>query len=127
MGRRGIITGQKIDLKKLELAKQMRKEMTPEERIMWEQLRANRLDGYHFRRQQVINGYIVDFYCHGAGLVVEIDGGIHKIQKAYDEERDLALSEIGLRVLRFTNDDVNKNLAAILVQISTSCRMLQNS
>ena len=57
--------------------------MTPAEKILWNELRANKL-GVHFRRQQVIAGFIVDFYCHKAGLVVEVDGDIHDLQKEED-------------------------------------------
>ncbi len=58
-------------------------EMTPAEKILWEELRANKL-GVHFRRQQVIQGFIVDFYCHQAGLVVEVDGDVHDLHKEED-------------------------------------------
>jgi hypothetical protein len=73
--------------------------MTPEERIVWEQLRANRL-GVHFRRQQPLAPCIVDFYCHQARLVVEIDGSPHRQQQGYDQLRDSYLARCGIRVLR---------------------------
>ena len=62
--------------------------------------------GVHFRRQQVIQGFIVDFYCHRAGLVVEVDGDVHDLQQEEDERREKVLSEVGLRVVRFGNDEV---------------------
>ena len=71
--------------------------MTKEEALLWQQLRANRLLGIYFRRQQVIEGFIVDFYCHSAGWVLEIDGEIHDHHKEYDEERDHILSSKGRR------------------------------
>lgn len=58
--------------------------------------------------QQVIAGFIVDFYCHRAGLVVEVDGDIHDLQKEEDERREKALKEMGLMMVRFGNDDVMK-------------------
>jgi len=61
MNKKNIITGQKVSPEKLERAKELRREMTPAERRLWQRLRANRLDGWHFRRQQVIDGFIVDF------------------------------------------------------------------
>lgn len=66
MPTRNIVIGQKVDQAKVERAKELRKNLTPEERILWQRLRANRLDGWHFRRQQIIDGFIVDFYCHKA-------------------------------------------------------------
>ncbi|MBV6449319.1 MAG: hypothetical protein MHPDNHAH_00029 [Anaerolineales bacterium] len=81
--------------------------MTPAEKILWNELRANKL-GVHFRMQQVIAGFIVDFYCHRAGLVVEVDGDIHDLQKEEDERREKALKEMGLMMVRFGNDDVMK-------------------
>ena len=72
---------------------------------MWEEIRANKL-GVHFRRQQVIRGFIVDFYCHRAGLVIEVDGDIHDLQKEENARREKVLSALGLRVVRFGNDEV---------------------
>jgi very-short-patch-repair endonuclease len=91
--------------------------MTPAENIPWRELRANKL-GVHFRKQQVIQGFIVDFYCHKAGLVVEVDGDIHDLQKEEDARREKVLSELGLRVIRFRNDEVVKNLSAVVGKIT---------
>ncbi|MBE0672381.1 MAG: endonuclease domain-containing protein [Anaerolineales bacterium] len=79
--------------------------MTPAEKILWQELRGNKL-GVHFRRQQVIAGFIVDFYCHKAALVIEVDGGIHNKQKKEDAEREQVLIELGLRIVRFGNEEV---------------------
>jgi very-short-patch-repair endonuclease len=68
------------------------------EKILWQELRSNKL-GVHFRRQQIIQGFIVDFYCHRAGLVVEVDGDIHDLQREEDARREKALSAVGLRSL----------------------------
>lgn len=62
--------------------------------------------GFHFSRQQIVDAYIVDFYCHSAGLVVEVDGRGHLEQKTYDKIRDEHLADLGLTVLRFYNSDV---------------------
>lgn len=83
---------------------------------MWEELRANKL-GVHFRRQQVIQGFIVDFYCRKAGLVIEVDGDIHDLQKEEDERREKVLSEMGLRIVRFGNDEVERELSAVVGRI----------
>src|SRR5574341_2298524 len=88
-----IVIGQKISRELHERAKELRRNMTPAEGIPWEKLRHNRLKGLQFRRQQIIDGYIVDFYCHAKTLVVEIDGDIHELQKDYDAGRDEHRSE----------------------------------
>jgi very-short-patch-repair endonuclease len=72
-----IITGQQVSPELKARAKELRQEMTPAESKLWQRLRAGRLEGFHFRRQQIIGGYIADFYCHAAGLVVEVDGIIY--------------------------------------------------
>jgi len=83
--------------------------MTPEERILWCYLRNSAL-GFKFRRQQIIDGFIADFYCHAVGLVIEVDGGIHEMQKEYDEARDQIIQTRGLQVLRVSNEVIRNNL-----------------
>jgi very-short-patch-repair endonuclease len=119
---KNIIIGQRVDPIKVERARQLRRRMTLEESILWEALRANRLDGFHFRRQQIIDGFIVDFYCHVAGLVVELDGGIHLQQRDYDEERDQVLSARSLRILRIPDEEVRQNLKSVLARIASACQ-----
>jgi very-short-patch-repair endonuclease len=99
-----ITSGQNVHPDKLAFAKQLRREMTPAERRLWKALRRNALDGFHFRRQQVIDGYIADFYCDAAKLAIELDGGVHQEQSQYDESRDKAIAGIGVRVLRISNE-----------------------
>ena len=99
-----ITSGQSVHPDKLAFAKQLRREMTPAERRLWNALRRNALDGFHFRRQQVIEGYIADFYCDAAKLAIELDGGVHQEQWKYDESRDQAIASVGVRVLRISND-----------------------
>ncbi len=86
-------------------ARELRQEMTPEERRVWTALRCNRCGGLRFRRQKVFGQYIADFYCPAIRLVVEIDGSIHDTpeQRERDYWRDIALRENGLWVLRFRN------------------------
>jgi very-short-patch-repair endonuclease len=64
-----------------------------------------------------VQGFIVDFYCHRAGLVIEVDGDIHDLQKEEDERREKVLSEMGLRVVRFGNDEVMRNLSVVMGKI----------
>jgi hypothetical protein len=84
----GIVQGQRVSATKLALAKQMRHEMTPAERVLWNKLRRNRCDGLHFLRQQVISGFVLDFYCDAARLAVEPDGAFHDFE--YDRRREQA-------------------------------------
>jgi very-short-patch-repair endonuclease len=96
--------------------------MTPAERRLWNCLRANRLGGLQFRRQQVIGGFIVDFYCHAAAVVVEVDGPVHEEQTDYDAERHRMLTARGLRIVRFTNEQVNRSLPDVLRRLDAICR-----
>jgi very-short-patch-repair endonuclease len=90
--------------------------MTPAEKLLWQELRANKL-GVHFRRQQIIAGFIVDFYCHKAALVIEVDGDIHDLQQEEDARREKALREMGLTIVRFRNEDVMQDLPAVVGRI----------
>ncbi len=116
-----IVIGQKVSRELQERAKELRRNMTPAEQILWEKLRHNRLNGLQFRRQQIIDSYIVDFYCHAKALVVEVDGDIHDLQKDYDLERDNHLIARGFHVLRVSNNDVKENLMIVLQKISEAC------
>jgi very-short-patch-repair endonuclease len=93
-----------------------RRDMTPAEKILWQELRSNKL-GVHIRRQQVIAGFIIDFYCHKAALVIEVDGDIHDLQQEEDARREMVLSEMGLRIVRFGNEEVVKNLSVVVGKI----------
>src|SRR5512133_1790021 len=113
---KNIVQGQRVSKAKLQRAKELRREMTPAEKILWEELRANKL-GVHFRRQQVIVGFIVDFYCHKAALVVEVDGDIHDLQQEEDARREKALHEMGLMIIRFRNDKILMDLLTAVEKI----------
>jgi very-short-patch-repair endonuclease len=117
-----IVTQQHVAPEMLSRAIELRRKLTPAERKLWQHLRAGRLEGYHFRRQQVIEPYIVDFYCHAASLVVELDGGSHLEQAEYDRQRDEHLTARGLRVMRFYNSDVDREIETVLVTILDACR-----
>lgn len=105
--------------KKKDFSRSMRKHMTAAEEKLWSALRNRKCAGLKFRRQQVIEGYIADFYCESIKLCVEADGGIHDQpeQKNIDEERNNAFNSRGVCVMRFKNeeilDDVRKVLSAI--------------
>jgi very-short-patch-repair endonuclease len=116
MPAKNIIPGQKVSREKQQRSRELRHDVTPAEKLLWHELRANKL-GVHFRRQQVISGFIVDFYCHKADLVVEVDGDIHDLQKEEDIRRENTLKELGLRVIRFRNEEVLNNLPSVLENI----------
>ena len=100
----------------LPLAKRLRSEMTDAERILWRHLRAHRICGFKFRRQQTLGRYIVDFVCFEAKLILEIDGGQHA-ESATDSVRDAWLRENGYRVLRFWNNEVLLESESVLESI----------
>ncbi len=114
--------GQRVSEEKLERAKQLRREMTPHEKRLWARVRNNGLNGLHFRRQQVVDGFILDFYCHQAALALELDGPIHLQQIEYDAERSRVLETRGLRVLRISNAHIDADLEAVLARIAAVCR-----
>jgi len=122
MRRYGIVRGASINNDIHEQAKALRREMTPAEIILWSALRKDRLAGYHFRRQQVIESFIVDFYCHRAGLIVEVDGSIHQQKVASDTERDAILTAGRFRILRIQNEEIYDNLPGVLALILQTCR-----
>src|SRR5687768_1714899 len=103
-------------------AKQLRKTMTDAERVLWRGLRAYRLLGEKFRRQEPLGAYIVDFTHFGARLIIEVDGGQH-VDSAKDAVRDAWFKEQGFKVLRFWDNDVlvktEEVLEAILREVKT--------
>ena len=102
-------------------AKELRQQMTPAERVLWEHLRAKRLKGLKFRRQHPLGPFIVDFCCPEHRLVIEVDGGVHELQKECDEARTEQLEAYGYRVLRFRNEDVLHRLEDVLEAICEAC------
>ncbi|MBI2304687.1 MAG: DUF559 domain-containing protein [Chloroflexi bacterium] len=102
------------------LARQMRRKPTGAEERLWQHLRNRQLMGFKFRRQHSMERFIVDFYCAEAGLVVEVEGPIHQYQHGEDQTRREYLESRGLRVLRFSNDEVLHYLDKVLHQISTA-------
>ena len=73
--------------------------------------------GVHFRRQQVVAGFIVDFYCHQAALAIEVDGDIHDLQQEEDARREKVLREVGLRIVRLKNEEIMNELANMVGKI----------
>lgn len=104
---------------KIQLAKEFRKKSTGPEKILWEALRNRKLLNLKFRRQHVINGYIVDFYCSKLKLVIEVDGPIHLKQLAEDKEKQ-EIIEKKYKVVRFNNEEVENNLQLVIEKIKKS-------
>jgi leucyl-tRNA synthetase len=98
-------------------AREMRKAPTKAEARLWQLLRDRRLGNLKFRRQHAFGRFIVDFYCASAQLVLEMDGPIHEAELLSDVERQKVLEHMGLRILRFTNDEVLEMPEAVLSAI----------
>jgi very-short-patch-repair endonuclease len=106
------------DRKTLARARELRRNVTGPERALWKLLRDRRLRHLKFRRQHPIDCFIIDFYCHAAQLVVEVDGETHDGSGVYDKERTRRLERKGLTVLRVGNDDVLHDPESVLLAIA---------
>ncbi|NWG39481.1 MAG: endonuclease domain-containing protein [Hydrogenophilaceae bacterium] len=100
-----------------DFARQLRAQQTDMERRLWQRLRAHRFQGHKFRRQQPIVPYIVDFVCHDAKLIIELDGGQHAEAVAEDARRDAWLKAEGYRVLRIWNNEWLENETGVMEKI----------
>ena len=111
---RGFFYGAKPDA--FEKAKQLRKNLTESEKKLWNYLKMGSIYGLHFRQQHPINQFIADFYCHKVKLVIEADGGIHSLQnrREYDRGREYFMNELGLHVIRFTNEDIMERIDEVV-------------
>lgn len=96
-------------------ARKLRRDPTEAEKRLWYHLRSRRLDGFKFRRQEPLAGYVVDFLCEEARLIIEADGGQHTPQD--DAQCTQALEAAGYIVLRFWNNDILSNTPGVLAQI----------
>jgi len=105
------------DLNTKSKATALRKSMTKAETTLWKKLRMNQIDGLHFRKQHPYGMYIIDFYCDKAMLTIEVDGEIHKTRNMYDSERTIYLESTGLKVIRFTNEDILNRIELVISEI----------
>jgi len=103
-----------------ERARTLRSQSSEAEKALWKYLRGRRLAGYKFRRQVVIEPYIVDFVCLEARLIIEAGGGQHGDQAAYDARRTARLERMGYRVMRFWNHEILGELQGVLEQIRSA-------
>ena len=101
------------------LARELRMNMTDAERLLWSKIRGKRLKGRQFYRQKPIGNHIVDFYCPSAKLIIELDGGQHFTEegKQKDRIRDSHLADLGLKIRRYSDIDVLKNVDGVLKDV----------
>ncbi len=102
------------------LARELREKQTPAEALLWQLLRNRQLLGFKFRRQHQFGDYIADFYCHEARMVIECDGSAHDPNEQWhrDQNRDAYMIAQGMRVLRFTNEQILNDTERVLEEIS---------
>ncbi|AQG81729.1 hypothetical protein AWR27_21950 [Spirosoma montaniterrae] len=103
-----------------ELRRELRKQLTDAEAILWSYLRSNQLGGRKFRRQHSVGSYVLDFYCTAERLAIEVDGSVHQQPEnlLHDQERDDALANLGIRTIRIKNDEVEADISSVLQRIS---------
>ncbi|HOH03700.1 MAG TPA: endonuclease domain-containing protein [Polyangiaceae bacterium] len=104
------------------LARRLRGDLTQAEQILWQELRGRTLGGFKFRRQHIVAGYVVDFYCPATRLAIEVDGPVHETQQSHDKARDAIIESQGIALLRITNDDVHQQLEQVRNAILCACR-----
>jgi very-short-patch-repair endonuclease len=104
-------------------ARVLRKQPTKAEDIVWRRLRGSRFHGAKFRRQVPFDRFVVDFYCHAAKLVVELDGKQHEWFADYDAGRTRVLESRGVSVIRFANVEVENDLDSVLARIRAALRL----
>jgi len=104
-----------------ERAKNLRKNMTPAEKVLWQYLRNHQINGFYFRRQHPIKRFIADFYCSKADLIIEVDGGIHNNPEVYEHDlnRTAELEKLGIKVIRFTNEEIFNDIDGVLEKIKS--------
>ena len=110
-------------------AKALRKNMTNAEKVLWNHLSNNKLNGKRFKPQHPMYSFIADFYCHELKLVIEVDGGIHNLpeNKQYDVNREYVLKEFGMEVIRFTNEEVANDIENVLQRIKVIIKQRDES
>jgi very-short-patch-repair endonuclease len=100
-----------------ERARLLRETSTRSEQLLWESLRARKLSGTKWRRQHKMGQFAVDFFCAELALAIEIDGNVHDGQRDRDSERQHAIEQSGVQIVRFTASEVEHDLAAVLAKL----------
>jgi very-short-patch-repair endonuclease len=107
-------------------AKELRKDETEAEKLLWAKLNKNQIMGLQFRRQHPVNRFIADFYCAKLKLVIEVDGSIHELpeNQDYDIGRSEILNDFGITVMRFSNDQIIEDIKGTVSQINNQVKQL---
>lgn len=122
----GVVKKKRSYIKYLELpynpklrqrAKELRKARNLSEVLLWNQLKRKQFEGYDFDRQKIIGNFIVDFFCTNLGLVIEVDGSSHDNKLEYDQQRQMYLESLGLKVFRVTDLNVKHNMDGVLKEL----------
>jgi very-short-patch-repair endonuclease len=103
---------------KLKFKRALRRNLTPAEQVLWQELRGRKLLKSKWRRQENIGQFIADFLCKEHKLIVEVDGGIHELQREYDQLRTEIINVYGYRVIRFANKEILENAPLVLEKIA---------
>ena len=111
--------GEGVRMLRVERARRLRRNQTEAERRLWNCLRGRRFEGLKFKRQVPVEGYVADFLCVEAKLIVELDGGQHAEQTGYDDKRTVALKRTGFHVVRFWNNEVMENIEGVLEELQS--------
>ena len=107
--------------------KELRTHQTKAEALLWRHLRDRRFQGWKFRRQHILQGYIVGFVCLDKKIIIEFDGGQHADQTEYDDHRTKVLEKDGFKIIRFWNNEILNNLEGVLeVLLNTSHPLLRS-
>ena len=108
----------------MRIAGDLRKSMTPAKKVLWERLRKRQVKGFRFRRQHPLKDFIVDFFCYDAMLVIEVDGAVHfeTSQKERDEQRTIILKRLGIKEIRFTNEEVINHIDQVIKSIESTLK-----
>ena len=108
--------------------KALRKRSTTAELLFWKMIRNRQIMGFKFRRLHPLKYFIADFYCHEAMLVIELDGSIHELEniKQYDQRREAIINELGITVLRFTNEEIFSEADFIVEKIKAHLMNYKN-
>jgi len=109
-------------------AKQLQKDETEAEKLLWNRLNKNQMMGLQFRRQHPINRFIADFYCARIKLVIEVDGSIHELpeNEAYDIGRSEILNDFGIIVIRFSNEQIIDDIESVMIIIENNVKIHLN-
>lgn len=105
---------------KKRFARQLRKDETKAEKLVWETIRNRKFRGFKFRRQHVVQGFVLDFYCQEVKLGIEIDGAVHYKRKDYDRLRQDIIESKGINVIRIKNRDILNDKSSILKKMRKS-------